>query len=513
MRHRFFVRIAGHVYAYPYHLALQLTQERPSRTPFEEEQLSKERFLSRLQSDLGAVLTTVSDLGASVLEEHPAGSKKAKDVFQELSLDNLPVQSFIRKYNLTGAEEGPLLARLTDFGLGKKNENQTWSSIKRFMEPAFIEKARSEAQRHMHELGFTPEVIRRILPPTFAFQVAPDKTIVREFSVFGNQLNTEERKSRAMAKLLDRWNDLATRLNEDLESTDPITRLSAIVASIVVNTGIRPGMRGESKLKDDFGKIVRDDEGKPIRVETVGATGLKPEHIQFVRDDYARLEFPGKAGTRNVATLTDPQLIRVLRNQIETVTRGDDSDFAFVTEDGRKVTPKRLNAYIQGILGPDIVASDFRKLRATQRFYDSLRERKSELADKLRDLKLNAKDSMKDHVLEVVLTHLEESAEEARKEISHTDVRTTIESYISPKVVLHYLSNAGIDNAIDVVVGEGNGLRVKFDPIDFYNKVRDPELPALKAARFRAGTTMFDFGQPFTNFDVDDTIELLEEEA
>jgi O-acetyl-ADP-ribose deacetylase (regulator of RNase III) len=266
------------------------------------------------------------------------------------------------------------------------------------------------------------------------------------------------------------------------------------------------------KLKTPQGEIVRDDEGKPIKVDTVGATGLKPEHIKFLRKDFAKLRFPGKSGTINIATLKDPALVRALRHQIEH-TKGNEADegFVFVAEDGRRLTPNLINKYLKQIVDPRITASDFRKLKATQVFYDSLRSRKEELLDNLAELKFDAMADMKEAIVETVLDHLEESAADAQQALSHEDVRTTIESYINPRVVLHYLTNAGVDDALEKVVGGGRELKVSFDPIDFYNKVRKKNMPKLKAAR-RFATTMFGYGEEFAPFSIDELMEDLQED-
>lgn len=464
-----------------------------------QEQRSKDAFLKELSTDLVALKPYLEEL--TLL----APSKRQ---FLDAARTDLNIQDWLSMYGLKGDLQKKIIDRLADFAFGKKNLKQTKQSLLRLLEPAFIEVEREKAQRSMHEVGITPEVIKRILPPSFAFEIGPDQKVVQEFSVFGNKLNTEERKSDAMALILSKWNDLVARLNADLESPDPLTRLSALVASIVVHTGVRPGAGGSGKLKTPEGELIRDEDGKPIRIDTVGATGLGPEHVQFVRDDFAKLEFPGKSGTINIATLDDPTLIKALQKQIQESRKGSEKGVIFVANDGSKVTPNTLNAYLKSIIGPEITATDFRKLKATRTFYEDLKARKSELRSQLVKLKFTAIADMKHEIMNLVLDHLESAAATAQRALSHEELQTTIESYISPRVVLHYLTHAGLDDALSTVVGQGKNIRVKFDPVDFYNKIRTEDMPELKAARL-AGT-IFAPGEEFTDLEVDETLDELE---
>jgi hypothetical protein len=76
-------------------------------------------------------------------------------------------------------------------------------------------------------------------------------------------------------------------------------------------------------------------------------------------------------------------------------------------------------------------------------------------------------------------------------------------------VILNYLSNAGLPHALDHVIGEGHNLKVKFDPYDFYEKVSGESLRAI--ASVRSGSTLFEEGSEFVNYDIDALLEDLEE--
>ena len=116
---------------------------------------------------------------------------------------------------------------------------------------------------------------------------------------------------------------------------------------------------------------------------------------------------------------------------------------------------------------------------------------------------------MRNKVIQVIVDHLLEAAQHAQEQISHTGLETTIEYYISPRVILSYLTNAGINKALEVVVGDGKDLRVLFDPMDFYNTVTQSTQKA--ASIQRVAKTMFYFGDDFVDYDIDETIESLDD--
>jgi len=444
------------------------------------------------------------------IEETTDDPKKAQSTWSTQAPKHPAIKKFLKRFNVTGDKEKFLLSKLRDAVFGKPRD-EAWNSLRRYLEAAYIAQQREKAREPAVKAGIPKEIIEKFFPKSFAFDVAPDGKLVREFEVFGNEKKTIEAKRKAMRILLTRWNDLVDRINRDLQSTNPIRRLEALVTSIIIHTGIRPGEGGESKLKDDFGKIIRDDEGKPIRIKTVGATGIKPEHVDFVRDDFAVIEFPGKAGTKNVAELTDPNIVHALQEQIQLVEQ-DNEDLAFVAPTGERVTPKRINRYLRSVLGPGVTASDFRKLKATQTFYDSLNQRKHELVARFKNLKELTKGDMREQIVSAIVDYLYEAAEHAQEAISHTDVETTLEYYITPRVTIDYLAGKGVNRALDVVVGDGKELQVNFDPLDFFETMtRDVEEKAASVQRTAA--TLFYFGDEFVDYNVDDAIEELEEDS
>jgi len=447
-------------------------------------------------------------LGQEALREHEDISK-AKAYWTSKARDVPAIKNFLTKYNLSNDKEKFLLGKLQDATVAGKNLPTVWGSIRRYLEAAYKEYRRKEAREPAYAAGLPEEIVKKLLPPEYAFEVAPDGSITKEFELFGNAVRTIEVKRKAMSILLTKWNLLLDTLERDLTSSDPKTRLKALATSIIVNTGIRPGKGGTSKLKDDEGVILRDEEGKPLRGPTFGATGLLSEHVEFVRDNFAVMTFVGKSGSQNVAELTDPILVRNLKQQLELADAGSDSGPVFTTQDGQSVSAKNINAYLTDILGPGVSAKDFRSLKATNTFYSSLKNRQHELAYALKQLKTKAGEDIRNKVVQIIVDHLLEAATHAQQQISHDSLATTIQYYIQPRVIISYLTNAGMDKALEVVVGDGKALKIRFDPMDFYESVIKSSKKA--ASMQRVAKSMFYFGDDFVDYDIDETIESLDD--
>jgi len=480
-----------------------------------DEQRNVKRFLGRAQKAFLALLSpdsTAVHLAQRALENHPDDIKAAKAYWLRHAKALAEVQSFIKKFDRTGKKSKTILNRLRAAVFGA-DQAQTWQSLATLLTSGYVEWKREQAKAPLYESGLPEEIIKELFPKSFAVEVDPDQKIVREFEVFGNERKTIEKKRRAMVTIVKNWNKLVEQVNRDLESSDPVLKLTALATSIVMSTGIRIGS-GRSQLKDDSGSSVKDEHGKPVYISTFGATTLKPEHVKFVRDDYLLMEFPGKAGTVNIATLSDPQLIGALKAQLnavkEEIETGDGEDlFLFKTKDGRKISAKLVNRYIQKILGPNVSAHNFRHLKATETFYQSLRNREKHLARRLFDARHLAVDDLRKRVVSEVYNVLKSAAEETQEYLSHDKVETTLESYIHPNVVLTFLTDAGLEPALDAVIGDGRGLQLSFDPLDFFSKVQERHV----AADTVTASTKFFYGDKFVDYDVDDTIVDLAGEA
>jgi hypothetical protein len=376
--------------------------------------------------------------------------------------------------------------------------------------------------QHMNPLWARyPELqmlLEDMLPSSIILKTTVDSFLKEELSAFGNSVKDEIYKTTVMSNTLARWNDLVSVLNRDLNSSDELTRLTAMATSLVVHSGIRPGERGESFPGQDIDTLpeteILTDTGK---VRTMGSAGLKASHLAILRRDKAQLEFVGKGGTTYLADLSDEDLIKALEQHVAQVTARGGGDI-FRTSDGKRhVTNKSINEYIKEKLKLSgnavpvveevdngkwevkkelpITAYAFRRLVATQTFYDSLRDRKPDLAVQLRKLKLGLVEDMtrvavkeaKLRITYVVQEGLDKAMEDVRKILNHSEAsafRHAINNYVNHRVIIEYLSMSGVMRSMEEIVGEGYSVQIKFDPLDFFKKMMEefPVAPETTAA-------------------------------
>ena len=476
--------------------------------PLDVQEKARGSYLKEMKQQYNALMApggVARDLVLQAFEEYPSQERKARDWWRTNAVSDPAIIKFLKDCNPPPEKQKFFLNKLLQAAFGLKPVAKIWNSLKRYLAGAYVERQRGEAKSTLYERGLPPKLVERFLPKPFSFEVAPDGTIIKEFSIFGNRKKTIERKSRDMSRILAQWNELVDTLNTDLVSSDPVTRLTSLVVSLMLHTGIRPSAGGTSRLKDEKGKTIKDDKGNPLFIKTVGATGLKLEHINFIRNDFATLEFPGKSGTKNIAELTDASLVQALKTQVEAAKLGkSNGGLVFVTPNGRRISVQGVNKYLHNLLGPTISATDFRKLKATEVFYQTLRQQRAVVVAQLKKLEAASAATMSDKIVTIIYNQLEVAALAASKAISHkTEVSVAVESYIDPHIILEYLSTGGLDRALSEVVGSGIGLHVEFDPFSYYKTVTGREAPVTAA-------TLFSPGKPFLPFAPDDLIEELE---
>ena len=476
--------------------------------PLDVQEKARGSYLRDLKHQYNALMApggVARDLVIQAFEEYPNQERKARDWWRTNAVVEPSIAKFLKACNPPPGKQKFFVDRLLQAAFGLKPVAKVWNSLKRYLAGSYVERQRGEAKNTLYERGLPPKLVERFLPKPFSFEVSPEGTIIKEFSVFGNKKKTIERKSRDMGRILANWNVLVDALNADLVSTDPVVRLTSLVVSLMLHTGIRPSAGGTSRKKTEEGKPIKDDKGNPLFIKTVGATGLKLEHINFLRDDFATLEFPGKSGTKNIAELTDASLVKALKAQVEAAKGGNSKEgLVFVTPNGRRISVQGVNKYLHRLLGPTISATDFRKLKATEVFYQTLRQQRKQVIAQLKKLEAASAATMRDSIVNIIYTQLETAALAASKSISHkTEVSVAIESYVDPHVILEYLSTGGLERELSAVVGGGKGLQVGFDPLDYYKTVTGQEAPVVAA-------TLFSPGKPFLPFAPQELIEELE---
>jgi integrase len=301
-----------------------------------------------------------------------------------------------------------------------------------------------------------PTEVMNYLPRTVVVKVDPKGKITEVTDRFKNEYFTLAKKAEHLRFILKNYNRIAKTVKADLRSPDELTRLSALVTSIIMETGIRPGKIGNG--------VVETVDGKEEFVETFGAATLGPKHIKFVRDNFAQIEFVGKMGSVNTAVLSDAAILKVLKDYVAKALK-QGSQYVFVTKDGTPYDYKDLERYFAHKF-EGINPTDFRKLRATEEVLNAIIEEQSGLYERLRKLGKMKKDALKQAIVDEVVTTLQRAIERSQGALSHDNEQTTIDSYIHPGVLFRFLSTGRLDANLSDLLATGK-TELKFDPEAF----------------------------------------------
>lgn len=312
-----------------------------------------------------------------------------------------------------------------------------------------------------------PVELRAYLPDTITIDVDDEGYIKTINDMFGNKTYTLSEKIKSQKKLIKKYNTIVKHIKRDLKSRDELTKLSAIITSIIMETGVRPGKMGNGVVK-----TVDDQE---VQVETFGAITLSPSHVSFVKNNFAKLKFPGKKGTMNTATISDKSITKVLKDYVDNALSSG-SDYIFITEEGDQFTYNHLTRYFK-VNFKGFKITDFRKLRATQEVFDGLQEERDSMLKKIKEVAELEAEELTQRVVEIVSETINKAHERAQLALSHDDVSTTKKSYINPEVLLRFLSTATMQSTLKESITTGR-TKLHFDPMMF---VRE----ATKTASFR----------------------------
>ena len=324
-----------------------------------------------------------------------------------------------------------------------------------------------------------PEELRNFLPNNIIVEVDENGGIERITDRFENENLSLGKKIQKMHRLVRDYNKIAKRVKRDLKSGDEITKLSALITAIIMETGIRPGKAGNAAVKTV--------DGEKVEVETFGAITLGPSHVKFVRDNFAEIEFVGKKGGVNTAKLSDADIIKLLRAQTE---KAKGSKFIFVTDDGQQVTYADIQKYFRDRF-KGVAPTDFRKLRATDAVLSALRKEQENLYERIREFSNVAKKDLRSRVVEAIVETLERAFSAAQTALSHDSANTTRGAYINPEVVLKFLSTARADDDLESAILKGKKI-LSFDPETFVAQALAQAPTRSARATHRLGSTLSD---------------------
>lgn len=319
-----------------------------------------------------------------------------------------------------------------------------------------------ELYKGQKPLEVLPGEVKALLPKNIVVKVDEDGHITKMTDRFSNAHENLAKKIDKMRELAVRYNGIVKKVKKDLKSSDELTRLSALITSIIMETGIRPG-----KIGQGFTKLV---DGEELSIDTFGAITLGPTHVRFIRDNFAELDFPGKKGTVNIALLTDPQVIGLLKTYVDKALTSQ-VPFVFITEKGEQYGYKHFQRYFRTQVFSGIAPSDFRKLKATQAVLDHLNTEQEALYERVRAFSETEIDNLKERVTEEVVKVVQDAYVKATQALSHEEAKTTIEQYINPEVVLRFLSQGKIEKDLRRAILEQKN-QLSFNPEVFIERAR-----------------------------------------
>ena len=332
--------------------------------------------------------------------------------------------------------------------------NKAFDKLDILVGNSFKAKVWSESQKPLRET--IPAELREFLPDNLVVEVDENGYIKAVTDRFGAERMNLGEKIKRMRLIVSQYNNIVRRVKKDLRSSDELTRIAALVTAIIMETGIRPGKVGNSSVKTE--------NGEKIEIETFGATTLGPEHVRFIRENFAELEFIGKKGGVNTASLSDTAIIQALQDYVDkALTSG--SKYVFVTSLGEEFKYTDLQRYFKDNF-KGIAPTDFRKLRATEAILSGIREQQEELYRKTREFVGDETEVLRAKVVQSLVEMFEIAISKAQKALSHDSADTTRGSYINPEILLRFLSTGRAAMSIEEAILDGE-IKLSFDPKKF----------------------------------------------
>jgi len=430
---------------------------------------AQEKHVKAAARAFKALLKEVEPLAQAAKAEFPGRDKQSRQRRGRSMMKKIKTDARVAAYldqwvgttnhqRETYSWRNAVLYQIRDVSVGGGSVRDALIEVGKQAFKGFQAMAMAESQGAVREA--LPEEIRAYLPKNIVVEVDDTGLITRMADRFENQRNTLEQKIKVSHDLVRRYNVIAKSVKADLRSSNEITKLAAIITSIVMETGIRPGKEGNG--------VVKTIDGNDVHIETFGAVTLGPEHVRFVRDNFVDLEFPGKKNTTNLASVTNGEVIGILKEYVNTAIKGK-SKYIFVTSKGVRFEVKHLQKYFRSEVLSGIAPTDFRKLKATQTVLDNLRAEQTELYARIRQYVDDKADDLKSKVTAEIVETLQRAYENAQQALSHKNVSETIESYVNPEIIFRFLSQGRLEDTLKKSILQGQ-LALEFNPQIFIDR-------------------------------------------
>lgn len=385
-------------------------------------------------------------------------------------IDDTDVQVFLNDLDNPELSQ-KILTGLVAIGLGK-DIGRVESAVTSVFNEIFIKQEISKETENV--TSALPSGIFKYLPKNLIIKTDPNNMIEHVTDRYQQQYETIGKKIEIQKKILEKYTEIKETLHKDLSSENEVIRLSALIMSIILETGIRPGKAG-TKVKAKGSKSQKENQDE---MATFGATTLLPEHVNFIKDSEVELKFPGKAGTLNVTKLTNTAIMNLLKDyvrQAQQVSEGDsarDTRAIFITSDGKTINQDTLKKYLKRLGIQGLKATDFRKLRSTQAVIASLHGQLEMLYNKIGQFVANQTENLKERIVEEIINTIDTAYKSAEGALSHDNVTTTIGHYINPEVLLRFLSTGGIEDNLKAAIVD-NKSSLSFNIEAFIQKAMD----------------------------------------
>lgn len=321
-----------------------------------------------------------------------------------------------------------------------------------------------ETNRSQFEGSGYDEKLINFLPPQVYFELGPNRELLSIKESFGREQKNWYIMSKKIAYIARHFNDIVREIKNDLQSGSESTRLLALMMAITIETGLRPGAVGNAA------NVIDPDTGEKIQIDTFGVTTLQPQHINIIREDFAQLEFVGKKGTMQIAQLTDEDVIRALKDVLNVMSSNSSTSMVFITKGGEHVDDTKMRQYVKDKWS-DISPTDFRKYVATKSFYEYVRNATEEFRRKLSMEVANGQKIVQSEIIDRVIEIMNQGIESAKSILSHKEGHEAWQSYVSPKVIMAFLSNGGIRDTLEDILIDNKNVRFSFNFEDFVNFV------------------------------------------
>jgi len=334
----------------------------------------------------------------------------------------------------------------------------------------FKNQSTQEKRTPFEESGYTEQLLQ-FLPKQIYFDLGPNRELLEIKESFGREQKNWEIMSRKIAYIAKHYNEIIKDIKQDLQSPNESTRLLALMMAITIETGLRPGAIGNAA------KVVDPETGEKIEIDTFGVTTLQAEHVKSIKDGFAELQFPGKKGTTQIATLSDNDIVNALQQIIASIGQGQPS-MLFVTKNGDHIDDYQLRKYAKE-KWHDISPTDFRKFMATKTFYQHIKIATEEFKLKLIDQITNGQKLIKSSIVDSIVKMMEQAIENTKGSLSHKEGHDAWQTYISPKIILAYLANGELSATLEEILIDNKTVRFSFDVNDFVkfaNELSDEEV-------------------------------------